>query len=142
MEETEFDTSVATPPNEKGIQNRQALLLLCLCAAVILLSLFLTIGKADPRGVYISAYEITADGERESTRSYELHLKSNGIATYVKGVNVGSDTNLDIEDDGRWEWKNGKICLTFGGETTILHRSGNKLIEKLEDGRRIVLIKE
>lgn len=140
MESTSAQAIPQTLTDEERAHSRQALLLLCLCAAVILLSVILAIGKADPRGVYVCAYEITADGDRESGRNAELHLKSGGVATYVS--RVGADADADIKMNGSWERDGSKIILIFQGEKAVFHRSGNKLIEKLENGGQVVYIKD
>ena len=140
MEKTATEHQAPSFTAEERTHAKNALLLVILAAIIILLSILLAFHKADPRGVYICAYEITADGERESGRNTEFHLKKGGVATYVSAVSDGEGQSLQM--NGTWERDGQKIILTFGGESTVFYRSGNKLIEKLEDGSQLVYIKE
>lgn len=119
---------------EERARGKRALVLVVFVAIVSIMSILLALYKNDPRGVYIYAYEMTADGERESGKTIEYHLKSDGNAVYVSGAGV--------KMNGSWKKDGNKIILTFQGEKTVFHRSGNKLTEKLEDGGRVVYIKD
>lgn len=126
---------------EERTHAKSALILTVAAVIIIILSLLLTLDKADPRGVYICTYEITADGERESSgKNIEYHLKKNGIATYVSDVDAGGLQKIQL--NGSWKKDGSKIILTFAGEETVFYRSGSKLIEKLADGSRVVYIKD
>ena len=139
MENTSAQDLAPALTDEERLKNSRSLLLLCLSLLLILASVFLAFQKADPRGVYVFAYEISADGDRESGRNAELHLKSNGVATYVSQLNTEGGK---IQANGSWKKDGNRITLIFQGEQTVFYRSGRKLIEKLENGGKIVYIKE
>ena len=140
MERTEnLHTSPAFTQEERT--HAIGALLLTLCAvAIAVASIALAFHKADPRGVYVCAYEISASGDRESGKSIEFHLKKDGVATYVSGISASDGQSVQL--NGSWKRDGNKIILTFGGEQTVFYRSGKKLIEKLEDGGQIVYIKD
>ena len=140
MENASLPAEICT--DEERARNRQALLLLCLSFALILVSVFLAFYKADPRGEYVLAYRISETGHRENADPVELHLKSDGVATYVTYVNTDSGADTKIKMNGRWKKKSGKIIVTFQGEQMTLRRSGNQLIETLENGEKTVFIKD
>ena len=140
MEQTELQKEIAPFSEEERAHAKSALILTAFVALITVISILLAIYKADPSGVYVYAYTVSANGERENGRNVELHLKKGGIVTYVSAVSTSDGTNVRM--NGSWKKDGNKIILIFQGEKTVFYRSGNKLIEKFEDGSKNVYIKD